>query len=146
MWDIGDINQDGAITQADLEILNQYIANPKQSKLTDFQIRLCDINQDNEINQTDANELQKYLNASRQEKSPFGQINDDSLTGYTAKQTMSTTEFLDGFFVKLYISRTDEYETQDTEFDDIFISQIQSDLKQYKMLPLTVIVLSLIHI
>lgn len=140
MWDIGDINQDGAITQADLEILNQYIANPKQSKLTDFQIRLCDVNQDDKIDQLDANELQKYLNSSRQEKSPFGQINDDSLTGYTAKQTMSTTELLDGFIVKLYIARTDEYETQDTEFDDIFISQIQSDLKQYKMLPLTVIV------
>lgn len=138
MWDIGDINQDGVISQADLVLLQQYVANPEGSSLTDFQIRLCDINQDNAISQADCLELEKYLNASRQEKSPFGQINDNNLIGYTGKTTLSTVELLDGFIVKLYIARTDEYENQDTEYEDIFITQIKSDLQQYKILPLTI--------
>lgn len=138
MWDIGDINQDGSITQADLKILQEYVADPSSHTLTDFQIRLCDINQDGLVTEADSLELEKYLNASRQEAHPFGQINDDILVGDTGKQTRSTTQLLEGFVVKLYIARTDEYENNDVEFDDIFISNIKEALRQYKILPLTI--------
>lgn len=138
MWDIGDINQDGSITQADLKILQEYVADPSSHTLTDFQIRLCDVNQDGLVTEADSLELEKYLNASRQEVHPFGQINDDTLVGDTGKQTRSTTQLLEGFVVKLYIARTDEYENNDVEFDDIFISNIKEALRQYKILPLTI--------
>ncbi len=138
MWDIGDINQDGSITQADLKILQEYVADHSSHTLTDFQIRLCDVNQDGLVTEADSLELEKYLNASRQEAHPFGQINDDTLVGDTGKQTRSTTQLLEGFVVKLYIARTDEYENNDVEFDDIFISNIKEALRQYKILPLTI--------
>lgn len=138
MWDIGDINQDGSITQADLKILQEYVADPSSRTLTDFQIRLCDVNQDGLVTEADSLELEKYLNASRQEAHPFGQINDDTLVKDTGKQTRSTTQLLEGFVVKLYIARTDEYENNDVEFDDIFISNIKEALRQYKILPLTI--------
>ena len=138
MWDIGDINQDGSITQADLKILQEYVADPSSRTLTDFQIRLCDVNQDGLVTEADSLELEKYLNASRQEAHPFGQINDDTLVGDIGKQTRSTTQLLEGFVVKLYIARTDEYENNDVEFDDIFISNIKEALRQYKILPLTI--------
>lgn len=138
MYDIGDINQDGSITTDDLTLLQEYLADPDNTTLTDFQLRLCDINQDGSITEADSIELQTYLNASRQTSHPFGQINDSTLTGDVGKQTMSTTELLSGFTVKLYIARTDDYETGDTEYDDMFITQIKTDLQEYKILPLTI--------
>lgn len=133
LWQVGDINQDGQITQADLTLLKTYITNPKSSKLTDFQIRLADINQDGIVDEKDVTELQKYFNTTNHPG--FGTIYDQSLSKYTGLQTVSTVKTLDGFVVKLYILKEPEYESFD---DESFQNMIISDLGDYKILPLTI--------
>lgn len=138
VYDIGDINQDGSITKADLNLLKAYIENPADTGLTDFQIRLADINQDGKVDEKDSLALEQYLNQGFKPTSYFGSISDSSLNGHTGEQSVETTELLNGFVVKLYVAKDDEYENVDSEFDDLLKTQIQTELQSYKVLPLTI--------
>lgn len=138
MYDIGDINMDGTISSADLTLLKDYIKNTDSIVVTDFQKRLMDVNQDGVINSTDSIELEKYLNSTHKVKSPFGSLNDETKVGETGKQSVSTTQMLDGFVVKLYVARKPEYEVEDEEYDDVYITSIHEALEDYKILPLKI--------
>lgn len=130
---IGDIDNDGAITNKDLTILQAYVANPSASTLTDFEKRLCDINQDGVVDQQDITLLQNYLRTPT--ASNFGYLIDVSKFGQCGTTTITDTQLLDGFIVKLYILRTEEYESIE---DETYSSIILSDLQEYKILPLTI--------
>lgn len=130
---IGDINMDGVIDNNDLTLLQNYVADPTTTTLTDFQIRLADINQDGTVDNTDITLLQNYL--STPSANNFGYLIDISKTGECGTKVITTTQLLNGFIVKLYILRTEEYEEIE---DDTYISMILSDLKEYKILPLTI--------
>lgn len=130
---IGDIDNDGAITNKDLTLLQKYVANPSTSSLTDFQKRLCDINQDGKVDATDVTLLQNYLKTPTANN--FGYLIDVSKFGECGTTTITDTQLLDGFIVKLYILRTEEYENIE---DETYSSVILSDLQEYKILPLTI--------
>lgn len=58
-YQLGDVNMDGAITEDDLTLMNQYLENT--ASLTDKQIKLADVNKDGVINSGDLLKMQKYL-------------------------------------------------------------------------------------
>lgn len=139
---LGDINQDGHINQEDYDLLADYIADKSAHPLTTYQKQLADVNQSGgDPDVEDLACMEAFLNGKPVEQ-PDGSyiIPADELAkcGYTGIQTASTIETLSGFVVKLYILRTDEYDSNDEEFDDSYKAMILSDLQEYKILPLTI--------
>lgn len=134
-WNIGDINKDNSINAADLALLRDLIDNPSTSTLTAFQKRLADINQDGVVNETDYNLLQAYIQGGG--TGGFGYLIDPEASGKAGTQEITTTQLLSSFQVKLYILRSEEFEDID---DDTYSSMIITDLKEYKILPLTLLV------
>ena len=120
---VGDINMDTYINQEDEIILENYLADPVSNPLTTYQKRLADINQDGLINSEDLQCLKNYLAA------------DYEHAGQAGVSQVTDTLLLDGFVVKLYILRTEEWENVD---DDTYKTMILSDLQEYKILPLTI--------
>lgn len=135
LWSLGDINQDGVVNNADLTILENYVNNPDDNPLTDFQLRLCDVNQDNKIDQNDVDFLREWLTYENPDPLPAISDNSVEVVGYAGRNTISTIETLDSFVVKLYILPTDAYADY-TEED--FGDMIRDDLQEYKILPLDI--------
>lgn len=140
LYKIGDINQDDSLTEDDLLLLNDIINN--KVEVTDFQKKLADINQDGKIDETDLLLLQEHINATQKPTVPFGTLQDESKVGGTGISTLSTTELLKGFAVRLYVLPTEEFDSDDngsdTTYDDNLVLQIQTALQQYKVLPLSI--------
>lgn len=120
---LGDLNKDSYIDEIDLDILENYLADPDNHPLTTYQKKLADVNQDGVIDSNDLTCLKAYL------------AGDTSNAGLTGIQEITNTELLSGFVVKLYILRTAEWEDVD---DDTYSSMITTDLEDYKILPLTI--------
>ena len=140
---LGDINMDGTIDDMDWVMLTNYLNDPKQYPLTDYEKQLanCTQHQDKNPTQADADLLYEYIHTDQslmtdQERTAFlnhvSPIGDLDVTGI---------QELPGFTVRLYILRTEEYENVDEEFEDEFKSTIQSDLQSYKILPLDIEIL-----
>ncbi len=124
---VGDINQDGYIDGTDYDLLNDYLASPTIHPLTSYQRQLADTNQDGaQLNYDDLACLRAYLDGDVSKAGP-----------YIGQQQLSTIQTLDGFVVKLYILRDEAYEDYD---DEAYANQIISDLQQYKILPLQILV------
>lgn len=139
---LGDINQDGVIDLDDYYLLNDYLNG--DAKLTAYQKQLADVTQTGgDPTDDDLNCIKAFLDSHPVER-PDGSyevpISELSKIGYTGAQTASTTELLDGFTVKLYILRTEDYDLQDEEFDQNYASMIISDLQEYKVLPIDIVV------
>lgn len=120
---IGDINKDTYINEEDVSILENYLADSTSNPLTTYQRKLADINQDGLITSEDLQCLKNYLAGNYQN------------AGQAGVQQLSDIELLDGFIVKLYILRTEDWETVE---DDTYKTMIMSDLQEYKILPLTI--------
>lgn len=139
---LGDINQDGVIDEDDYYMLDEYLNGDRT--LTAYQKQLADVTQTGG-NPTNADLacIRAFLDShpvERGDGSYYIPVGDLTRVGYTGAQTASTVELLDGFTVKLYILRTEDYDLQDEEFDQNFSSMIISDLQEYKVLPLDIIV------
>ena len=137
---LGDINMDGTIDDLDWVMLTNYLNDPQTYPLTDYEKDLANVTQSTGVypTQADADLLYSYIHTdtslmTEQERTEFletvSPIGDLDVVGI---------QDLPGFTVRLYILRTSEYENVDSEFEDEFISTIQSDLQQYKILPLDV--------
>lgn len=139
---LGDINQDGLIDEDDYELLNDYLNGDKT--LTKYQKELADVTQTGgDPTSDDLACIRAFLDShpvERPDGSYYIPVGDLSRIGYTGAQTASTVELLEGFTVKLYILRTEDYDLQDEEFDQNYIAMITSDLQEYKVLPLDIIV------
>ena len=140
-WTCGNINMDKdemdreIIDNTDLEILDTYINNPSSLTLTTFQKKLCDINQDDNVNAYDLELLRFYIKTSGNYELPKISDSSDSVIGKCGKEQISTVETLDGFIVKLYILPTEAYsDWREEDMQDM----IAEDLRQYKILPLTI--------
>lgn len=120
---VGDINKDTYINEEDVTILENYLADSTSNPLTTYQRKLADINQDGLITSEDLQCLKNYL------------AGDYQNAGQAGVQQLSDIELLDGFIVKLYILRTEDWETVE---DDTYKTMIMSDLQEYKILPLTI--------
>ena len=125
---LGDINMDGDINADDLTLLENYLTDPTTYPLTAYQKRLADVNQDTVITNADKVCLQNYIN----------EVEDPALTGYTGKKKIDAITTLKNFVVKLYILRYPEYEQMSEGEEELFILNIQNELKDYKILPLTI--------
>lgn len=137
---LGDINQDGHINEDDYALLYDYLSG--DTTLTKYQKELADVTQTGgNPTQADLDCIRAFLDSHPVER-PDGSyeipVGDLSRIGYTGAQTASNTELLDGFTVKLYILRTEDYDSQDEEFDQNYITMIKSDLQEYKVLPLDI--------
>ena len=130
---IGDINQDGIIDNEDLKLFQNYIANPDENPLSNFQLRLADMNQDGKTDETDLGILERYLNKTMSIEDI--ELMDEAASGSAGITELSERELLEGFVVKLYILRN---EAADSIDDDTYINMIRSDLQEYKILPLSI--------
>lgn len=119
----GQIIDSDIIDQMDVTALENYLADRTMYPLSQYQLKLADCNQDSIVDEQDLACLKAYLEG------------DFEHSGYCGIQKVTDYQTLDGFVVKLYILRTEAYEDVP---DDIFITQIQSDLQQYKILPLII--------
>lgn len=137
---LGDVNMDGTIDDLDWIMITNYLNDPQTYPLTDYEKELANVTQSTGVypTQADADLLYAYIHTdtslmTEQERTEFletvSPIGDLDVVGI---------QDLPGFTVRLYILRTSEYEDVDPEFEDEFISTIQSDLQQYKILPLDV--------
>lgn len=137
---LGDINQDGVIDWDDYYLLDDYLNGDKT--LTAYQKQLADVTQTGgNPTKDDLDCIKAFLESHPVEKadgSYYVPVGDLTKIGYTGAQTASTVELLDGFTVKLYILRTEDYNTQDEEYDENFASMIISDLQEYKVLPINI--------
>lgn len=120
----GDINMDGIIDTFDKQELTLYLQDKSAHPLSADQLKLADLNGDGEINQTDIDLLTNFLN---------GDVSNSGRVG----QEVSFTELLDSYIVKLYIVRTPEAEDEDKES---YKSMIKTELQEFKMMPLEIIV------
>ena len=121
---VGDINMDGVITQEDYVALQNYLADPNTYPLSSYQKELADCNQSGgNLTTDDLKCLYNYLNKISDPNSKVGLVK------------LSQTQLLNGFTVKLYIARTEQYEDLD---EPTYKSIITTDLQQYKILPLTI--------
>ena len=136
---LGDLNQDNLIDEDDYSILADYINDPSAHPLTSYQMKLADGNQDGVVDSADLACLRAFLDSH-----PVQQIDGSYICNNLAESggigtiTASTTELLDGFTVKLYILRTEDYDSMDPEFDDAYTTMIISDLQEYKVLPIDI--------
>lgn len=138
---LGDLNQDTYIDEDDYDILGNYISDPTTYPLTTYQMKLADINQDGLVDSADLACLRAFLD-SHPTRNIDGSyvINNLTQVGGAGTMTASTTELLDGFTVKLYILTTDDYADMDEDMEDAYASMIISDLQEYKVLPISIIV------
>lgn len=128
---VGDINLDGTIDKLDLAMLDEYLADPENYKFPidhNLQFRLADANGDGVVDDQDRIAMEAFLNPTEDMQDLF------TSSGIGIKE-ITVTEYLNGFEVKLYILRTDEYEGFD---DNSYKTMIITDLQQYKILPLTI--------
>lgn len=97
----GDINLDGVINTADLELLGKYLK--KQANLNTVQINVADYNNNGFVDNNDLYELEDYLNSELTKINTLGDINNDNiidsndvvlLDKYVAKQINLTKEQL----------------------------------------------------
>lgn len=138
---LGDINEDGLIDEDDYSMLEEFISGDRT--LTSFQRRLATLSQTDGThpNISDLACLRAFLDSHPVEQ-PDGSwrpsTGDLSKVGLTGAQQLSSIETLDGFTVKLYILRTDEYDSDDETYDESYIQMIKSDLQEYKVLPLDI--------
>lgn len=58
-YTLGDINEDGQVTQSDLDLLNSYLA--KEQTLTKQQLQAADVNKDGYIDSGDMFKLKQYI-------------------------------------------------------------------------------------
>lgn len=133
VFTVGNINQDEYtdiegrrqeyIDDKDLALLRDYLAPNSKTVLSSYQMKLADINQDGVVDEKDIKCMEAYLSG------------DFANAGYCGTQQIPSIETLPGFTVKLYILRD---EATEQEQDDVYISMIQSDLEDYKILPLTI--------
>ena len=142
---LGDLNQDTNIDEDDYSILANYINDPISNPLSSYQMQLADLNQDGLVDSADLACLRAFLDSEPEQQIDGSYIctNLAEADG-TGTMTATTIELLNGFTVKLYILRTDEYEDTDDEsngeFDDAYVSMIISDLQEYKVLPIDIVV------
>lgn len=61
-YTLGDVNEDGQITQADLTLVQNYIQGTQA--LTDKQLKAADVNKDGSINTGDTLKLSQYINGT----------------------------------------------------------------------------------
>ena len=120
---VGDLNKDTYINEEDVNILENYLADSTSYPLTTYQRKLADINQDGLITTEDLQCLKNYLAGDYQNAGQAGVLK------------LSDMELLPGFVVKLYILRTEDWESVE---DDTYKTMIMSDLQEYKILPLTI--------
>lgn len=120
---VGDLNKDTYINEEDVNILENYLADSTSYPLTTYQRKLADINQDGLITTEDLQCLKNYLAGDYQNAGQAGVLK------------LSDMELLPGFIVKLYILRTEDWESVE---DDTYKTMIMSDLQEYKILPLTI--------
>ena len=95
----GDINLDGSINTADLELLSKYLK--KQANLNSVQVNVADYNNSGNVDNNDLYELEEYLNSEVTKINTLGDINNDNvidsndvilLDKYVAKQITLTKE------------------------------------------------------
>lgn len=140
---LGDINMDGTIDDMDWIMLTNYLNDPQQYPLTDYEKELANCTQSvsGYPTQADADLLYEYIHTDQT------QMTDAQRTAFLnhvspiGELDVVGIQELPGFTVRLYILRTEEYEVVDEEFEDEFKSTIQSDLQSYKILPLDVEIL-----
>ena len=113
------------IDQLDVTALENYLADSTRYPLSQYQLKLADCNQDGIVDSKDLACLKAYITG------------DFENSGYCGIKSISDYQTLDGLVVKLYILRTEAYEDV---ADDVFTSEIQTALKQYKVLPLNIVV------
>ena len=136
---LGDLNQDTYIDEDDYSILANYCSDPIKYPLTEYQMKLADLNQDGNVDNADLACLRAFLDSEPEQQIDGSYICTNlAEAGGTGIQTASTIELLDGFTVKLYILRTEEYENDDEEYEEAYINMIETDLKEYKILPLDI--------
>lgn len=136
-YHLGDVNQDGVIDELDLDSLRNYLADPDTYALNAYQYKLADVNQDGVVDSKDVDMLYAYLHPSSSSASS-GDTTDLINAGSTGIQDVSERQLLDGFIVKLYILPIEEFDNMDEITKESFLSDIQNQLKQYKVLPLTI--------
>lgn len=61
-YTLGDVNEDGQITQDDLTLVQNYIQGTQA--LTDKQLKAADVNKDGKVNSGDSLLISKYINGS----------------------------------------------------------------------------------
>ena len=95
----GDINLDGSINTADLELLSKYLK--KQANLNSVQVNVADYNNSGNVDNNDLYELEEYLNSEVTKINTLGDINNDNvidsndvilLDKYVTKQITLTKE------------------------------------------------------
>lgn len=123
---VGDINNDGEITNKDRFLLNRYIA--KMAGYTDIDKTLADINGDGSVNTADAEYLSRYLAGwAGYEKLP--EIN-------TGTSVCAHTQYTDTYFNTVYVSSTIKTNTTHTYYHvynrkcscGVDIGKVQGDL------------------
>ena len=103
---VGDINNDGEITNKDRFLLNRYLAN--MAGYTDIDKTLADINGDGSVNAPDAEYLSRYLAGwAGYEKLP--EIN-------TGTSSCAHTQYTDTYYNTVYVSDTIKTNTTHTYY------------------------------
>lgn len=113
------------IDQLDLNKLANYLNDPDKYPLSTYQLKLADINQDGIVDDKDLACLRAYL------------AGDFANAGFCGIQTVTDIETLNSFDVKLYILRNEIAEGEDEES---YSKGIITELEDYKILPLNVLV------
>lgn len=121
--DTGETVRSDIIDQLDVTTLTNYLAQPDQYPLSSYQLKLADCNGDGLVDSKDLACLNAYLDG------------DYENAGNVGTKHIEETKLLDSFVVKLYILRNEAW--ADTN-DEAYITMIQSDLQEYKILPLTI--------
>lgn len=137
-WTIGNVNMDRTakpidgevvyseiIDENDMNAVALFIQDRNAHPLTEYQQQLADANQDGKIDQDDLDCFTAYFNG------------DYEHSGFIGTQQVKQIETLDSFVVKLYILRNEVAQIEDIES---YSNMIISDLEEYKILPLTIVV------
>ena len=137
-WTIGNVNMDRTakpvdgkvvyseiIDETDMNAVALFIQDPKKYPLTEYQQQLADANQDGRVTEEDLDCFTAYFNG------------DTEHSGYIGVQQVKQIETLDSFVVKLYILRNEVAQDEDIES---YSNMIITDLSDYKILPLTILV------
>ena len=138
---LGDINQDTYIDEDDYTKLADYLSSPTDYPLSAYQLKLADVNQDGLVDNADLACLRAFLDSEPEQQIDGSYICTNlAEAGGTGVQTASTIELLGGYTVKLYILRTEDYDNEDEDYEEAYITRIQDDLAEYKALPLDIII------
>lgn len=113
------------IDNLDRDLLANYIKDKSKYPLTTYQRRLADINQDGLVDEKDLACIDAYL------------AGDFDKSGYCGIQTVTDISTLNSFDIKLYILRNEVAEDED---EVTYANAIVSELEDYKILPLNIIV------